>query len=346
MDNKGIYIYGIIPTYYDSDSFRKLDGIAVFNIPYKKISAIVFENTVIDYKQLGRESLAKLLIHHQKTIENVMDMGFSTIIPMRLGTFANNTTEVLEILEKGYDLIVRTIEKISNHVEIDIVATWSDFAGVLSEISVHPEVVELKEKIQKSNIDITQSDQLTIGRLVKKILDKKKEECATKMIDTLEPISANMKQHEVMNDQMVSNIAFMINKSQLSLFEKMVEQLDMEFNGKLNFKYVGPLPCYSFYTLDVQELPYMQVEMAKNELELDNSATEKEIKKAYLEKVKLLHPDTNSGIDNSESFNRISNAYKTLQDYSHAVRQSSSGDMVSFVKEKVIKNSKLIKIKE
>lgn len=346
MNNKGIYIYGIIPTYYDSDSFRKLDGIDVFNISYKKISAIVSQNTVIDYKQLGRESLAKLLVHHQKTIESVMDMGFSTIIPMRLGTFANNTTEVLEILEKGYDLIIRTIEKIANHIEIDIVATWSDFASVLSDISVHPEVVELKEKIQKSNIDISQSDQLTVGRLVKKILDKKKEECATKIINALTSISKNMKQHEVMNDQMVSNIAFLINKSQLPLFEKTVEQLDVEFNGKLNFKYIGPLPCYSFYTLEVQELPYVQVEMARNELELDNSATEKEIKKAYLEKVKLFHPDTNSGIENSESFNRISNAYKTLQDYSHAVRQSSPEDMVSFVKEKVIENSILVKIKE
>ena len=109
---QGFYIYGIVPNHYEAEQFRKLSDIGVFNIPFQKISAIVSKNEIIDYRQLGTEALAKLLVDHQTTIERIMNMGFSTIIPLRLGTFAQNKTDVIKILEKGFDLIIDTLQKV------------------------------------------------------------------------------------------------------------------------------------------------------------------------------------------------------------------------------------------
>ena len=350
MDNdintKGLYIYGIIPTCYAAEKFRELDSINVFNITFEKVSAIVSENSVIDYRQLGTEPLARLLIDHQKTIESLMNMGFTTIIPMRLGSFANNTTEVLKILENGYDLIMEIFEKANNLLEIDIVATWSDFSQILAEIAVNPQVVEMKAKIGKSKISITQSDQLTIGYLVKKILDKKNAEYATKIIEALKPFCQSTKQHEVMNDQMVSNTAFLVNQSQSALLEKALDQLDERFNGKLNFKLVGPLPCYSFYTLEVKELHFEEIESAKKELGLNNFIFEKDIKQAYLNKVKLFHPDTNPGDDSAVIFNRINKAYQTMLDYVNVLKPASCEYQFSLLIDAVAENSFFLKIKE
>jgi DnaJ-class molecular chaperone len=88
------------------------------------------------------------------------------------------------------------------------------------------------------------------------------------------------------------------------------------------------------------------VEQAKNELVLTEEISENEIRKAYLEKVKLFHPDKNSGEDHYYNFNRIKNAYHTMLDYSAAVRQSSNEEKFSLAKEQVIENSILVKIKE
>ena len=350
MDNdintKGLYIYGIIPTCYAAEKFRELDSINVFNITFEKVSAIVSENSVIDYRQLGTEPLARLLIDHQKTIESLMNMGFTTIIPMRLGTFANNTTEVLKILENGYDLIMEIFEKVTNLLEIDIVATWSDFNKIMAEIAVNPEILELKTKIGKSKNRVTQTDQLTIGYLVKKILDEKNAEYATKIIEALNPFCQSTKSHEVMNDQMVINTAFLVNQGQSALLEKALDQLDERFNGKLNFKLVGPLPCYSFYTLEVKELHFEEIESAKKELGLNNFIFEKDIKQAYLNKVKLFHPDTNPGDDSAVIFNRINKAYQTMLDYVNAVKPASSENQFSLLSDAVAENSFFLKIKE
>jgi len=342
----GLYIYGIIPTYYDAEQFRKLDKIQVFNIPYKRVSALVSRKSVVDYKQLGTQTLAKLLIEHQRTIESVMEMGFSTIIPMRLGTFANNTTDVITLIEKGYDLIISTIEKISNHIEIDVVALWSDFGKVISEVALSPEVAEMKAKIESGADGITQADQLAIGYLVKKMLDQKKEGYLTKIVEALMPFCQSLKQHEVQNDQMVANTAFLLYKNQSATFENALNLLDENLNGKLNFKLVGPLPCYSFYTLEVKDLLFEEVDAARKELGLDYSTSEKNIKQAYFDKVKLFHPDTNPDAESAIIFNRINEAFHTMTNFVNAVKPGSRDEEFSLQIEAFNTNSFFLKIKE
>lgn len=346
INTQGLYLYGFIPNYYGAEQFKKLDSIGVFNIPFEKVSAIVSKSSVVDYKQLGTEPLAKLLIDHQKTIESIMNMGFITIIPMRIGTFTNNTSEVLKILENGYDLIMETFGKITNFIELDIVAIWSDFSQIIAEIAIDPQILEMKGKIARGEISITQSDQLSIGYLVKNMLDEKKAEYAAKMIEALQPFCQSTKQHEVMNDEMVSNTAFLVKQSQTALLENALDQLDESLNSKLNFKLVGPLPCYSFYTMEVKELNFEKIESAKKVLGLNNSTSENNIKQAYLNKVKLFHPDANVGDDNIDGFNRINKAYQTMLDYVNAVKPSSREELFSLLIDAVDENSFFLKIKE
>ena len=340
-----MYVYGIIPTYYPAENFRELDRFHVINIPYRKISAIVSESSVIDYKQLGTQPLAKLLIDHQKMIESIMNIGFTAIIPMRLGTFVNNTSKMLKILEKGYDLIMEIMENIVNMVEIELVSTWADFDQVLLEISTNQQVIEMKTEIEERK-KVTQSDQLIIGYLIKRILDETRKEYAKNIINVLEPICKSSRQHEVLNDQMISNTAFLINQSKLDLFEQTLNKLDTELNRKVNFKLVGPLPCYSFYTLEVKELDFNEIEEAKKELGLNALASEKKIKQAYLNKVKLFHPDKNSSKNSTETFNRIKKAYQTMLDYINAVKPASFEEQFSLLIDAVSENLFFLRIKE
>ncbi len=149
-----------------------------------------------------------------------------------------------------------------------------------------------------------------------------------------------------MNDQMVTNSAFLMNRNQKDKFEQIIEKLDEELDGLLNFKLVGPLPCYSFYTIEVKDLDLEYLMKAKTELGLREEITESEIKKAYLEKARILHPDTSQLEGNDEDFNRINKAYRSMLEYASAVRQSSKDDSIILTKEMMIKNLILVKIKE
>lgn len=343
---KGLYLYGFIPNHSDVSKLQKLASLGVFTVQFEKVSAIVSNSSVIDFRQLSTEPLAKLLVDHQKTIENIMNMGFNMIVPMRFGTFANNVNEVVRIIENGYDLILATLSKTANFVEIDIVAMWSDFSLIIAEIAVSPKVLEMKAKIVADKKNITQSDQVSLGSLVKSIIDEKKAEYANKIFSILAPFSLSTRQHEVMNDEMVFNSAFLVNHDQAILLEQALDELDGSLNGMINFKMVGPLPCYSFFTMEIKELCFDDIDSAKEELGLENSTSEKLIKQAYLDKAKMFHPDTNSSSESADNFSRINKAYQTMLDYVNAVKPVSKDVQFSLQMETVTKNSFFLKIKE
>jgi hypothetical protein len=346
MTTKGIYIYGIVPNFYGTDQFRSLENSGVYAISFQNISAIVSDRDTAHLDFLDRESLAHILVHHQRTIEDLMGKGFNMIIPVKLGTIMHSKEEVIDILATGHDLIIATLTRIEYFTEIDLAVTWADFSVTLQEIASHPEIHELKKQLMESGTVPTQVDQVKMGMLLKEKLVEKNKSVELKILDSFASISQDIKMHEVMNDQMVTNSAILLKRTHIGQFEQTVEKLDENFNGALNFKIVGPLPCYSFFTLEVKELNPVKIENAKKTLDLADETTEIEIKKSYLVKAGLSHPDKIQTTEADDDFNKINNAYQILLEYSQAFRQASKDHKIFLSKEKVIENLILVKIKE
>lgn len=349
MSEIGKYIYGIINSNTNLSLFAPKDSSEnerVYTISYKDISAVISDSEIADYTRLLKGILAKRLVWHQKVIERIMQLDHA-IIPARLGTFARDEIEVKDILQKGYTFIKGVMQETSNKIEIDITATWADFASVLKEVGEEKEIKEFKEKLLSSRKAITVDNQMKVGVMVKKALDKKRERYADEILNVLKTISQNFKVHELMDDKTVMDIAFLINKEKQKSFEEKIEELNSRFNEKLNFRCVGPLPSYSFYTLEIKKMQFEQINWAKKKLDLDDVANRDEIKKAYQVKVVSLHPDRNPdkpGIE--KEFDEVTKAHKIINDYCLAAKQSGQKENFSFKEEEFRKNAILIKLRE
>jgi hypothetical protein len=224
--------------------------------------------------------------------------------------------------------------------------SWADFSVTIKEVADHPDIISMKDDILKKGVTLSQIDQMKIGRLIQSKLKGKNTEVELKILDTLSQICLDIKTHEVMNDEMITNSAFLVSRNKIEEFERAIDQLDEEYKGLLKFKLIGPLPCYSFYTIEVKELNPEHVKQAKKELGLREETSKSEIKKAYLGKARLFHPDTQMENSEKENFNKINKAYHTLLEYSAAARQSSKENLISLAKEKVTENLVLVKIRE
>lgn len=310
------YIYGIIEA--SEEKLFDLCGFAayeeVYTIPYQDISAVVSDSQFVDYTALSKDRVARYLLAHQQAIEKIMDSY--TIIPMRLGTYAFNIEEVKEILCKGYMKFKDILRKIDNKIEIDVVATWSDLNSIIKEIGEEQEIKELKEKMMSKTEGISVEDQIKIGSLIKNILNAKREKISSEVKSVLEGVSIDLKMHDLMDDRMIFNAAFLIDKDKKIGFEKELDRLNESYDGGLDFRCISPLPPYSFYTTEVKRIPLDDIELAKKKLCLNNMATKDEIIKAYRSKAKLYHPDKNAySPDAEKQFNEIFRAYKILLEY-------------------------------
>jgi len=318
----------------------------VYTIPHQDISALVRDSEIVDYTHMRKDILARLLIGHQTVIERVMTPQ-TTIIPMRLGTYALDETEVKEILNKGYNLIKQIFEKIRDRIEIDVAATFSDFDSVLKEIAQEREIKEFKEGLLANPKGITVDDQMKIGFMVKKVLDEKREKYAFKIQDILKSVSIDYKQHELMDDKMVVNLAFLIDKAKQKEFYAKVEELNTEFAEKLNFRCVGPLPAYSFFTIEIKKMQFNDVNLARKRLGiLEDRSSKDGIKKAFHRQVFISHPDKNPdkpGIE--KEYDEIMRSYNILLDYAQACEQVGKVCLI-FNEDEFRKNAVLVKVRE
>ncbi|MFH1969238.1 MAG: GvpL/GvpF family gas vesicle protein, partial [Verrucomicrobiota bacterium] len=110
--NNGIYIYGII-----NSGTRELNGVGlnvdapVYLIPYQNVAAVVSDEAIVDLAHLPKDLVARRLVDHLRVIEGVMSLKH-TIIPMKMGTFAGNPSEVREILARGYKTVAEVFHTV------------------------------------------------------------------------------------------------------------------------------------------------------------------------------------------------------------------------------------------
>ncbi len=341
------YIYGIIKT--AKEEFLGPCGVTVYEevytIPYRDISAVVSDSPFVDYTTLPKDQVARYLLRHQQVIEKIMDSY--NVIPMKLGTYAFNINEVKDILSKGYPTVKEIFRKINNKIELDVVATWNDLDPVIKEIGEEQEIKELKEEIMSKPAGMTVEDQMRVGSRVKHILDKKRERCSFEIEAALKKCSLDFRKHDLMDDRMIFNAAFLIDKDKKTEFEKRLDDLDKLYNEKINFRCVGPLPPYSFYTIETKKIRFKEVDRARKMLGLDNRTTKEEIIKAYRNSAKLCHPDKNSDVSNAErQFNEINRAYNILLEYCLSAEQTGRGDACSFNEKEFGQNAIIVKVRE
>lgn len=317
------YIYGIM----NSNATLQLGSDGVYTIPYRDVSVVAKDCEVFDYASVPNDIGVKMLLKHQEVVEKIMDSGI-TVIPVKLGTFVRDEIEIQHVLNRGYTLIKEILDKISDRIEIDVAVIWNDFSSLLKGIGEEREIKEMAK-----------DDRVKVGEAISRILGEKREEHSLKIHSILNKISEDTRAHDVMDDKMILNSAFLVNKNKLREFEEEIESLNIKFDNKLDFKCICPLPPYSFWTLEIKRFQFEEINLARNRLVLSETATKDEIKKAYQRRTSLLHPDKNPGKQGLEKeFNEVVKAYKVLLEY-------CDGETCSFTGQDFKKNALLIRVK-
>lgn len=318
------YLYGII-SFSGQVSGATLaldaDGTPVYAIPCLDIACVVSDSGV-DISCGDRKALIRRLQGHQAVMESVIKDH--VIIPIKFGTRLNGKRAVESVLEAGYADFKTKLESMKGKMEADVTALWSDLDSVLRKIADESrEIKTLKAEIAGKPPEETFSERIKIGAVIKSALDKKREEVQNRILERLCKEALSTRLLDVTDDNVILGSAFLIEKEKEASFEKALNGINEELDGSVNFKYVSPLPPYSFCTMEVKEVGYDEIRKAREMLELGEEATAKEIRESYQRKALACHPDKDPGNPVlGAMFEELTRSYRLLDKFCRGERCS------------------------
>jgi len=303
------YLYGVVEATGTFQPFLQLREKRIDILLYKDVAALVGEVPDSPFKNYSREELLYKLADHQVILEEVMTI-FSEVIPFKFGSLAPEG-QIRKILEYNFEKTKEIFEKIKGKIEWDLVASWNNLNPILKQVSEENQKIKsYKEEIAKKPYQETFVDRVEIGKMVKDALEEKRKSLADEFFQVIEDIVVNHRYNPLMDDAMIVNAALLIKKENEKELEIRLDYLDKRYSGKINFRCVGPLPPYSFYTLKIQEKE--AIEEAKKFMGIDELSLS-ELKNIYREKAKQLHPDLAD--ETHGKFERLTKSYRLLLDY-------------------------------
>ena len=319
------YVYGIIPT-MDSPTFGESDFPPrleqVHTVVYRGLGCVVSNYLGEDFASLPKEVLIRCLMAHQAVIERVMKDY--PILPIKFGTLVEGDGEVQRLIEQGHRKSTQALSWLDGRVEMEVAATW-DLERVLADISQEDEIVRLKRAMANRPPGEVLEQQIRAGRIVKESLDRRRIKYQERMVESLQPMSLAVQPNALVADEMVMNVAFLIHRDREGEFDHQVRDLDQAFHDQIDFRVIGPLPPYSFATVEAARPSAEKMDEARHLLGLGAEVSEAEVKEAYRRLAAETHPDAHpDGDQKGERFAKVREAFALLTAYCRG--QNQAGD--------------------
>jgi len=217
----------------------------LFLITYKDIAAIVSKTTFNEIDPTRKNIKNHVKAQEQLIMsETILPLSFGTIVPEK---FING------LLEKNYMVFSSELEKLSDTIEAEVKIVWNrDY--LLDELdSKNSNYSNLRKKLNSVTSPLKKQEiVLQIGKLVEKAVDNWKRTYAVKALNVLKNMSVETKENDISRVELLMDASFLINRKDEEAFIAMLNELDEETGGRLNFKYIGPLPPYNFLKMKLE----------------------------------------------------------------------------------------------
>jgi len=248
-EKEGQYIYAIAAI-NEEKNFGPI-GIGdrkdeVYTVCHKDIGAVISASHVDKYSVTRANTMA-----HQKVMEEVMKD--SPLLPVRFGTIGEESDQIKEKVLKGrYGELKELLTYMEDKIELGLKILWTDRETAFREIVDENRDIRILRDHLMSKKTRTQRDEVHLGEMVRNALDDKKENEKKEILGTLKGLCVEYKENNSFGDQMIANSVFLIEKDKEEEFDKVMDGLIVKYNGKMKFKYIGPVPPCNFVEIVVK----------------------------------------------------------------------------------------------
>lgn len=239
-----LYVYAIAKIFALPD-ITGINEEKLFRMEYSDIAAIVSRADFEEIDPTKRNVQSHVRAQEQLMLnQTVLPLGFGTIVPQE---------KICGILQKNYSAILGELARFSDKIEVEVKMSWNRDILVAELEQSSSQYMKVKKELEKVKSLIRKQELiLEIGKLVEKKVEEWKETYAKTAFGTLKERCFDAKENSTSRVDILLDISFLIHTQDEKEFLRSLNEVDGKIGGRLNFKFIGPLPPYNFLTLKLE----------------------------------------------------------------------------------------------
>jgi Gas vesicle synthesis protein GvpL/GvpF len=237
----GLYLYGIFPEPIPPTVVLKgLDSQPVYSQIIDGFTFLYSEAQQEKYLASRRH-----LINHENVLEQAMQAGFRTLLPLRFGLVVKNwETVVIQLLQPYKEQLQELFQKLSGRREVSIKIFWDSKSELQALMESHQDLKQKRDQMEGKALSM--EEVIHIGQLIESNLVSRKESIIQMFFNELKPLANEIIENDPMTEDMIYNAAFLIPWEHESIFSEQLEAIDQKFGERLRIRYNNFTAPYTF----------------------------------------------------------------------------------------------------
>lgn len=240
-----LYLYGIFPA--PGPQNLPLQG-----LDQQPVLSHVVDRFTFLYSEAKQErylASRRNLLGHEKVLEQAMQEGYRTLLPLQFGlTIQDWDLVIRQLITPHGEKLEQLFHRLEGQREVGIKVFWEPDAELQLLLQENQHL-----QIQRNNLEgknLSMDEVVSIGQAIEQAIETRKQHIVQAFQSTLNPHAIAVVENDPMTSTMIYNAAYLIPWDTEPTFNQHVEALDRQFEQRLKIRYNNFTAPYNFAQLD------------------------------------------------------------------------------------------------
>jgi hypothetical protein len=250
-ESPNTYVYAVIPA-DDANGWPEMPGIEGASSPARTIVEGDLAAVVSDLAPDRTPGRPDEVDTHRRILNEAIERG--TTIPMRFGIVLPDDDAVRErLLARHADELTQLVDALDGRIQMTVKAFYADDALLRDVMAANPELAQESAAVGQNGDAAAEAERVRIGELVAAAVEARRAEVETALVEELSPLADDVVVDPPSSERSALNAQLLIHRDRRPELDEKVKQLGEALTGLIGFRYVGPLPPFSFANVSLEE---------------------------------------------------------------------------------------------
>jgi hypothetical protein len=245
-----VYVFGVIPA-ADAAGWPETAGLNGPSSTVRAVAEGVLAALVSDLPPGHTPGRREDLEAHQRVLSLAIEHG--TTMPMRFGMVFDGDEEVRQrLLARHATELGKLLAHLDGRVQMMVKAFYVEDALLADVLAAHPDLARESSALAGRPQVETHAARVRVGELLAGAIEARRAEVESAMLDRLAVLCADIEMERPTSDRVAFSAHLLVDRDSRGALDETIRELGETLAGVLAFRYVGPLPPYSFANLSLE----------------------------------------------------------------------------------------------